>query len=265
MTSEITLNNNKIGFILLELMETSSTNEDAHSIALQGFKDGSVITAKRQTKGRGRRGNRWCSPEGGLYCSIILRPDIAAKDGWIFERLTCIAVWHTIAESINKNPELKPPNDLLFRGKKVAGILIESRGGEERLDYIVAGIGINCSTPLDSFPPDLRARVTTLSHESGMDIHPSGVLKTLMKQMNHWYNLFLSGETPMSLRFSKKDENQLFRHSGEGRNPGFSGETSMNPQFTKKAENTQRGFSDEIRQICDEWERLSLEGASCPA
>lgn len=214
MTSEITLNNNQIGSILLELIETASTNEEAHSLALQGFNEGTVITAKRQTKGRGRRGNHWCSPDGGLYCSIILRPDIAPKDAWIFEKLTCIAVWQTIADLIKQNPILKPPNDILIRGKKVAGILIESRGGEERLDYIVAGIGINCSILADSFPSDLMARVTTLSRETGLNIQPSDALKVFISYMNHWYNCFLSGET---------------------------------------------------KRISDLWERLVLEGVSCPA
>ena len=195
MTSEFTLNNSQIGSILLELIETTSTNEEAHSLALQGFKEGTVITAKRQTKGRGRRGNHWCSPDGGLYCSIILRPDIAPKDAWIFEKLTCIAAWQTIADLINRSPILKPPNDILIQGKKVAGILIESRGGEERLDYIVAGIGINCSIFADFFPSGLRLRVTTLSQESGRDIRPSDVLKVLISYMNHWYNCFLSGKT----------------------------------------------------------------------
>ncbi|MGA1839468.1 MAG: biotin--[acetyl-CoA-carboxylase] ligase [bacterium] len=194
MTSDITLTKGPIGVIWINFKEIDSTNEKAHSLALDGFREGTVITADRQTKGRGRRGNSWYSPEGGLYCSIILKPNIRTKDASLFERMTGIAVCETIANLVPQKPEIKAPNDILISGKKVAGILIEAKGRDERPAYLITGIGINCWGDLESFPSCLKIRVTTLSHEAGHLITPSVTLDVLLKYMNKWYNIFLSGK-----------------------------------------------------------------------
>lgn len=194
MISDITLSKGPIGLILVNFREVDSTNEKAHSLALQGFREGTVITADRQTKGRGRRGNLWHSPEGGLYCSIILKPNIKTKDTPLFERMVVIAVCETIANLVPQKPTIKAPNDILIKGKKVAGILIEAKGTKDRLAYLVIGIGINCWGDLDSFPSDLKIKATTLSQEAKRLITPSETLDVLIAFMNKCYNIFLSGE-----------------------------------------------------------------------
>jgi BirA family biotin operon repressor/biotin-[acetyl-CoA-carboxylase] ligase len=194
MTSDITLSKEPIGVIWINFKEIDSTNEKAHSLALQGFREGTVITADRQTKGRGRRGNLWYSPEGGLYCSIILKPNIMIKETTLFEKIIGIAVWETVRNFVHLKPRIKAPNDILIKGKKVAGILIEAKGRKDRLAYLVIGIGINCCGDLDSFPSDLKIRVTTLSQEAKRLITPSETLDVLLTFMNKWYNIFLSGE-----------------------------------------------------------------------
>jgi BirA family biotin operon repressor/biotin-[acetyl-CoA-carboxylase] ligase len=194
MLSSNCLKDEPIGFTYINFKEVSSTNEKAHSLALQGFKDGTVITADSQVKGRGRRGHRWHSPEGGLYCSIILRPSITTDETRLFEKIAGIAVWETIAQLIHKKPQLKIPNDILIEGKKVAGILIETRSKEDNLDYVVIGIGINCTGDLNAFPDELKKRVTTLSAASGHTIRSPEVLKILISNMNKWYKIFLAGD-----------------------------------------------------------------------
>lgn len=195
MTSDITLTKGPIGVIWINFKEIDSTNEKAHSFALEGFREGTIITADRQTKGRGRRGHIWHSPEGGLYCSIILKPNIKTKDIPLFERIAGIAVCETIANLVPQKPKIKAPNDILIRGKKVAGILIESKGREDMPAYLIIGIGINCWGDLDSFPSHLKMRVTTLSQEAKHLITPSVTLDVLLTFMNKWYNIFLSGKT----------------------------------------------------------------------
>lgn len=194
MTSDITLSKEPIGDIWINFKEIDSTNERAHLLALQGFRDGTVITADRQTKGKGRRGNLWYSPEGGLYCSIILKPDIMIKDATLFEKFVGIAVWETVKNLVPQKPRLKAPNDILIKGKKVAGILIEAKGIKDSLNYLVIGIGINCWGDMDAFPSGLKIRVTTLSQEAKHLITPSETLDVLLAFMNKWYNVFLSGE-----------------------------------------------------------------------
>lgn len=194
MTSEITLIKEPIGIVWINFKEVDSTNKEAHSLALQGFKEGTVVTADRQTKGRGRRGNLWHSPEGGLYCSIILRPKIMPKEIIIFEKIAGIAVWETITHLVPQKSVIKLPNDVLIKGKKVAGILIETKGGKDKLTHLIIGIGINCYGNLASFPSDLKSRVTSLSQEADHLITPSETLDVLLTFINKWYNVFLSRE-----------------------------------------------------------------------
>lgn len=194
MASEITLIKKPIGTVLINFKEIDSTNKMAHSFALQGFKEGTVIIADRQIRGRGRRGNIWHSPEGGLYCSIILRPNVTPKETTIFEKIAGISVWETIARLVPQRPRIKAPNDVLIKKKKVAGILIEAKGRKDRLSHLIIGIGINCWGDLGSFPSDLESRVTNLSQEAKRFITPSETLDVLLPFVNKWYHVFLSGE-----------------------------------------------------------------------
>jgi BirA family biotin operon repressor/biotin-[acetyl-CoA-carboxylase] ligase len=178
---------------MINFKEVDSTNDRAHTFARQGFRDGTVITADRQTKGRGRRGSRWCSPDGGLYCSIILRPKVSPEATGIFEKISGIAVWETATALIPRRPFLKLPNDILVEGRKVAGILIEARGRRDYVDHLVIGIGINCAEGLDPFPEDLRSRITTLSEEAGRPVTPAETLRILLACMNRWYMPLVSG------------------------------------------------------------------------
>ena len=193
--SEDTLTNITIGSVLLSFKEIDSTNEKAHSLALQGIQEGTVIIADRQTKGRGRRGRHWHSPEGGLYCSMILRPKIPPNDTGVFEKMAGIVLWETIAYFVPEKTMLKVPNDILIDGRKVAGILIEAKWRKERLDHIIIGIGINCRGDLGSLPKEMHAKATSLSKEKGCLVSPSETLDVLILSMNKWYKIFLFGDT----------------------------------------------------------------------
>ena len=96
MRSKIDISHGPIGTVWINFKEVESTNKKAHSMAIQGFKEGTVVTADQQTKGRGRRGRLWHSPEGNLYCSIILRPKIISDDLILLEKIAGLAVWETI-------------------------------------------------------------------------------------------------------------------------------------------------------------------------
>jgi len=194
MTSENTLNDGLIGSVLINFKEIDSTNEKAHTLAFQGFQEGTVVTADLQTKGRGRRGRHWYSPEGGLYCSIILRPDISPDDIIMFERMAGIALWETIHHFVPEEVGLKEPNDILIKGKKVAGLLIEAKWRKGKLQHLITGVGINCTGDLDSLPKDLNSRITSLSKERGRLVSPSEALNILIRFMNQWYKILMSGD-----------------------------------------------------------------------
>ena len=142
-----------------------STNKTAKEMAVAGAEHGTVIIADSQTKGRGRYSRSYFSPSGGLYMSIILRPEVLN-----FENPTSVTAFAAVAvceaiESISeKTPKIKWVNDILIDGKKVCGILTEAVTDFESgsLDWIVLGIGINVYIKTEDFPDDLQSLATSI-------------------------------------------------------------------------------------------------------
>ena len=143
----------------------ASTNNTAKELAGAGAEHGTVIIADSQTKGRGRYSRSYFSPSGGLYMSIILRPEVLN-----FENPTSVTAFAAVAvceaiESISeKTPKIKWVNDVLIDEKKVCGILTEAVTDFESgsLDWIVLGIGINVYIKTEDFPDDLQTSATSI-------------------------------------------------------------------------------------------------------
>ncbi|MEP7067285.1 MAG: biotin--[acetyl-CoA-carboxylase] ligase [Gemmatimonadota bacterium] len=135
--------------------EVSSTLDIAHPLARDGAPEGTLILAERQTAGRGRSGRAWASEEGaGIWSTLIARfTDDAALE--VLSLRVGLAAARTLDAFAGGDVQLKWPNDLMLRGGKLGGILIESRWREERVDWIAIGIGINCRVPRDI--PNARA------------------------------------------------------------------------------------------------------------
>ncbi len=127
-----------------------STSEDAKQLAAEGAPGLTVVWAQEQTAGRGRHGRSWNSPRGNLYLSILLRPDCAIAEAPQIGFAVGAAMARAIREAAGADVELKWPNDLLLGAEKISGILLESSaqpGG--RLDWVVAGIGVNVDSQPD--------------------------------------------------------------------------------------------------------------------
>lgn len=126
------------------LDSVTSTQDEAHELAVGGAPHGSAVAARIQTEGRGTRGRRWESGIGGLWLSVVCRPrgDVALA-------ATGLRVGLALAEMIDRllpplaRISLKWPNDLLLRGSKLGGILMQARWQGETLGWMVAGVGIN--------------------------------------------------------------------------------------------------------------------------
>ena len=130
------------GWTLVALDSVGSTNYEAIRLADAGSPEGTVVWAREQSGGRGRRGRNWASPVGNLYSSTILRPDCAAMRAAELGFVAALAVGDIIPEG--RAVRLKWPNDVLVDGGKVAGILLESAIGQDGLvEHVVAGIGVN--------------------------------------------------------------------------------------------------------------------------
>jgi BirA family biotin operon repressor/biotin-[acetyl-CoA-carboxylase] ligase len=154
-------------FRAVALDETGSTNDDAGRAARDGAPEGTLIWARRQTRGRGRRGRAWVSPEGNLHLSIVLRPNLPpARAGEIAFVAALAAAEACASFARDADVRCKWPNDVLVDGRKCAGLLIESSITGASLDWIVAGIGIN----LAAHPDDAEYPATHLAAHAGRAI-----------------------------------------------------------------------------------------------
>ena len=137
------------GWTLVALDSVGSTNDEAARLADAGASEGTVVWAREQTGGRGRRGRHWASPIGNLYSSTILRPDCTAPRAAELGFVAALAVADIVPAG--RAVRVKWPNDVLVDGGKIAGILLESAIAQTgRVEHVVAGIGINVG-----FAPEL--------------------------------------------------------------------------------------------------------------
>ena len=149
---------------IILLDEIDSTNNFLKQKAESGEKSGTVIIAKRQTGGKGRLGRSFFSPQGGMYLSILLRPQISAEKSLFITTAAAVAVCRAIEKVSNKKSGIKWVNDVFIDNKKVCGILTEASLDFETggLYYAVVGIGVNLYYPKNSFPNDIKSIAGTV-------------------------------------------------------------------------------------------------------
>jgi len=158
--------------------------EVAKREAGQGATEGTVIVAGEQTAGRGRLKRAWFSPKGSIALSIILHPSLAYLPSLMM--LASLAVVRSIEGVTGLRPQIKWPNDVLIKGRKVAGILIESSLRGKNVDYTIIGIGLNINIRMADFP-ELLATATSLSDELGRDVSTLAIIKRLLVEVEELY------------------------------------------------------------------------------
>jgi BirA family transcriptional regulator, biotin operon repressor / biotin---[acetyl-CoA-carboxylase] ligase len=131
--------------------EITSTMGIAWDLARNGAAEGTIIIAESQSHGRGRLDREWRSYEGGIYLSIILRPQIIPAYAPRINLMAAVTIASTIKDLFNLKAELKWPNDVLIGGKKVCGILAEINAEMDRVNYINLGIGLNANTIISRY------------------------------------------------------------------------------------------------------------------
>ena len=169
--------------------ELASTREEAKDLARAGAAEGTLIMARRQSRGRGRRGRHWISPEGNLYCSLVLRPDRPPARATEISFVAAVAVAEALGNWLaGHRIGLKWPNDVLADGAKIAGILLESeRHAEATLSWLVVGLGVN----LSNHPQDLGRPTTSLAALGHPGIDANLFLSRLAERFLHWYERWL--------------------------------------------------------------------------
>ena len=168
---------------IIELDEVDSTNEFCKRLTLDGDV---IVTAKRQTVGKGTHGRSFCSDEGGLYLSTRKRyRDFDYKNTFSIMINACVAVCRTV-ESFNLKPTVKWANDVLVGGRKICGTLIENTLGADNVCTSVVGIGLNVNNAL---PEELRSIATTLSEQAGKKIPEKKVRDRLIRNLEKSYTV----------------------------------------------------------------------------
>jgi len=164
-----------------------STNSEAMRSAAEGAPEGSVFLAEEQLSGRGRGAHTWHSARStGIYCSVILRPEMPPSDALIFSLAAGLAVRAAVTEVAPQlQADLKWPNDLLLGGKKFCGILTEMNAEATRVHHLVVGVGINVNQV--KFPAELRDLATSLRSETGTEWSRVELCAALLKSLDREY------------------------------------------------------------------------------
>ncbi len=178
------------GFVVDERDRVGSTNDEACRLAAEGAADGTVVWARRQTAGRGRRGRRWESPVGNLYFSVIMRPRVDTATGAQVSFVAALAIADAVAGILPAGAriEQKWPNDVLVRGAKITGILLESSGGAgHSVDWIVVGCGVNVAQA-----PETAGLASTCLHREGApDADVRDVLVLVLERLRFWRDTWI--------------------------------------------------------------------------
>ncbi|MFA6222469.1 MAG: biotin--[acetyl-CoA-carboxylase] ligase [Desulfomonilaceae bacterium] len=175
---------------LIVLEETTSTQEVAVRMALDGGVSGATVMALNQTKGRGRSGSQWISPPGkNLAFSVIVRPNIEILKAPLIGMLSAICAAETVDDFCRPfRAQLKWPNDVLVEGKKIAGIISEARFLGKIVDFIVVGVGLNVNSRAEDFPDQLRESLTSFFSLTGKIVDLRTIATTFLQRMSELLN-----------------------------------------------------------------------------
>ena len=185
-----------IGHDIHYFNEVDSTNEVAKYLAEEGAEEGTLVVAEIQNRGKGRRGKTWISPPGGVWMSVILRPNIPPYQASQLTLVTGVVVAKTLKEELNLDVGIKWPNDILIGKKKVCGILTEVNATMDKVNYLVVGIGIDMNVDVPLFPSDLQKGATSLKNELNTEINGALLVQKFLFNFENIYKEFKSGKFP---------------------------------------------------------------------
>ena len=177
------------GLIISSHEVVTSTSDLVFEAAKDGAPHGTAITASVQTKGRGRHGREWFSPDGNFYISVLFRPQRPRADWPSLSLISGLALYLAVADWRDpKDLGLKWPNDLLYQGGKTAGILLESQD-----DVVVLGCGVNLNAPPDAvegWAPSALNQPHDLPPQDLTPVTKDGLLAGFDQHLTRCYNLW---------------------------------------------------------------------------
>ena len=177
---------------IVHLEEVDSTNNIAKQLAAKGCEEGLLVVAEEQTIGRGRLARGWFSPYGkGIWFSVVLRPPFAPQEAPKCTLLAAVAVARALREITGVECGIKWPNDILWQGRKLVGILTEMSAEMDAINHVVIGMGINVSIKAEEFPSELQEIAVSLAGASGCEFSRVVILQAILVHLESLYQKVL--------------------------------------------------------------------------
>jgi BirA family biotin operon repressor/biotin-[acetyl-CoA-carboxylase] ligase len=181
-----------LGTDIIYFEELGSTNTYLKELAAGGsIPEGTCVVCENQTKGRGRMGRHWFSPDSkNVSMSLLLRPDIQPYMAPAFSIFAGVCVYEALKGYVDGNIRIKWPNDILINNKKVCGILTEMSSEQDRTEYIVIGMGINVLGSAKTMPPDISSTAVTLESalsNPALKIRRADIIRGILERFEEYY------------------------------------------------------------------------------
>lgn len=199
------LHTSQFGRDLRLLEETPSTIDFAWDWLRADGPQGGVVIAARQTAGRGRAGRTWASPEGGLWMSVLARPNLAAERVGRLGVALALATAEGVRAATGLPARVKWPNDVVLTGRKLAGVLGETEFARGLLLRAVLSVGLNANLQLSDLPKEIRATATTLREETGRDHALEPLAARLLEALEQRWPSVLGDGAPLAQEWAERD------------------------------------------------------------
>ena len=181
---QLGLNTKIIGKNMIVMDTVTSTMDEAFRLGMEGCGEGTVVCAETQSKGRGRLGRVWISPKAkGLYFACVLRPTLPLNQLALLTLMSAVALAEAIESVSDLKPSIKWPNDLLWEGRKLAGILTELRAESDQVKFVVVGIGLNINTSAHQ----AFEGASSLKTAAGRSFNRVEVFQAILRCLEKWY------------------------------------------------------------------------------
>ncbi len=183
------LNTKIIGKNIYHFKTIDSTNLYAKKLVKKGTPEGTVVIADTQLKGRGRKERSWSSPPGGLWFSVILYPDVHPEQAMLITMTAAVSIAQAVKKVTYLDPEIKWPNDIIIKNKKLCGILTELESEMDLIKYAVIGIGINVNNKINA---DLHDIAISIKEAKGVSISCINLFHEILKKFDYHYQQFIT-------------------------------------------------------------------------
>lgn len=207
-------------------LSVGSTNQEAKKLATAGAPEGTVVVAEEQGAGKGRLERSFFSPKGkGIWFSVILRPAFLPQEAPKCTLMAAAAVAMAM-ERFGLKAGIKWPNDILYEGRKLVGILTEMSAEMDGINYIVIGTGINVNILPEEFPADIRETATSLAIMKGEQVPRVEFFRAVLEALELLYRqVKVQGFAPVMAQWRKYaiTLGQEVNVVGVGKNESFSG------------------------------------------